>query len=80
MKKFLKDLFTGPASEHYEMARVLFFTGFCVGIGAQVFAIAQGQEFDVRVYAESIGILLLAGGGATAVKDYGAGKAKQVTP
>lgn len=80
MRKFLKDLFTGPASEHYEMARVLFFTGFVLGLGAQVFAIYQGQEWDFRTYAESIGILLVAGGSATAVKDYGAGKAKQVSP
>lgn len=79
MKKVLKDWFTGPASEHYEMARFLFFVGFFTGLTAQVYAIYQGQEFDFRSFAESIGIMLVTGGGATAIKDYGAGKAKQVS-
>jgi hypothetical protein len=74
--KLLKDWFTGPNNDNFEISRAMWAIGFLLGMGYQGYAIYQGQEFDLRTFAESLGIILVAGGAGTAVKDIGAGKSK----
>ena len=77
IKKVVHDWFTGPCNDNFELSRAMWFMGFLMAMGYQGYAIFQGQEFDFRAYAESLGIILVAGGAGTAVKDLGAGKSKQ---
>ena len=77
MKKILHDWFTGPCNDNFELSRAMWALGFLIGMGYQGYDVWQGNGFDLRTFAESLGIILLGGGTATAVKDFGSGKAKQ---
>ena len=76
IKKILKDWFTAPGNENFELARAMWAVGFVCAMGYQAADIWQGQPFDLRTFAESLGIILVGGGAATAVKDLGSGRSK----
>jgi len=74
--KLLKDWFTGPTNENYELSRAMWAAGFVLSMIYQGWALYRGQEYDIRTFAEAVGIILAAGGAGTALKDLGARKAK----
>ena len=75
--KLIKDWFTGPTNQNYELSRAMWAAGFMASLGYQGYAVYEGQGYDIRLFAEAMGIILVSGGAGTAVKDYGASKGKR---
>jgi hypothetical protein len=66
---FIRDLFTGPANDHYELARVAFAVALISALIFQGYAIAKGQEFDIQAFGIAFATMLAAGGLGISLKD-----------
>ena len=74
--KLLKDWFTGPNNDNFELSRALWFAGFMLALGCQGYAVYRSGEFDIVTFGQGVGILLLAGAGGTGLKDFAASRSK----
>lgn len=70
LRKVLRDWFTGPDNEHYEMGRFLWFASVLAAIaypGAAMYF--NKQAFDVQAFCLGLAAILAAGGFGVAQKD-----------
>jgi hypothetical protein len=68
MSKLLRDWFTGVDGVTYDLGRALWAAGVLVFLGATVYAIYRGQQWDAIAYGTGFGAVLAAGGAALWLK------------
>lgn len=73
--RIFREWFTGPGSQEFELARLLFALAVVSGLGCQAFALWKGQAFSMIEFGAGMGGLLTAGGLGTKFKDEGSARA-----
>lgn len=66
--KVLRDFFTCADNQTYDLGRALWAAGVIVFLGATVYAIYKGQQWDAIAYGTGFGAVLAAGGAALWLK------------
>lgn len=69
MKRITRQLLTGKDNLTYDIGRVLWALAFLVGLGAVIFSVAAGRNFDLTNYGLGVSALLVAGGAALKLKE-----------
>lgn len=75
--KILRDWFTGPKNDHYELGRALWALGTVSMLCFTGWHLYLNGEFDVASFGIAFGGILAAGGFGIAAKDKGAREPQQ---
>lgn len=67
--KFLRDILTADAaSTVYDFVRVAAFVSIIVGLSLQIYAVYNGQPFDIQAFGTGFGLMIAGAGGAMALR------------